>query len=201
MSKGITTKGHFKEHARAHEGRGFSSDFCWKAPRYHTSEHTGKYRFRCQYCNKKVLLRERKRHTARHVASARFADGGTPSSHGWGGYPIQSWMGGTPCPRSGLRGGGVLHPILNRGYPRVSSLGWGGGYPGLPPIPGLDRGLSRSDDRGGTPVLILDGVPPSAEWGTPRPDLVWGTPYLDLGWGPPRPDPGWGTPLPKVWTD
>ena len=49
--------------------------------------------------NKKVLLRERKRHTARRVASARYAGvgypiqswwGGTPSSH-VGGYPIQSW--------------------------------------------------------------------------------------------------------------
>ena len=57
--------------------------------------------------NKKVLLRERKRHTARHAASARYAGwggvphggwvphkvmlGDTPSSHGGRGVPIQSW--------------------------------------------------------------------------------------------------------------
>ena len=35
--------------------------------------------------NKKVLLRERKRHTARHVASARYASLST----------IQTWSGGT----------------------------------------------------------------------------------------------------------
>ena len=58
--------------------------------------------------HKKVLLRERKRHTARHVASACFADlspdggGDTPSSPRWRGTP--------------------------------SSLGWGGGTPGYPPF-------------------------------------------------------------------
>ena len=45
-------------------------------------------------------------HTARRVASARFADGGKlphplldggiPSSLGWGGYLTQSWTGGIP---------------------------------------------------------------------------------------------------------
>ena len=52
--------------------------------------------------NKKVLLRERKRHTARRVASARYADL-SPD----GGYPIQSWTGGTP---SSLGGGGRYPP-------------------------------------------------------------------------------------------
>ena len=43
--------------------------------------------------NKKVLLCERKRHTARCIASARYAD----LSPDGGGYPIQSWTGrGTP---------------------------------------------------------------------------------------------------------
>ena len=46
--------------------------------------------------NKKVLLRERKRHTARCIASTRFADQ-FPDR-----YSIQSWMGG---------GGGVPHPV------------------------------------------------------------------------------------------
>ena len=62
--------------------------------------------------NKKVLLRERKRHTARRVASARYAD---LSSDGEGGMP---------------------HPVLDRGYPipsldrrgTISSPGWEGGY-------------------------------------------------------------------------
>ena len=49
--------------------------------------------------NKKVLLRERKRHTARCVASARYAalsnggGGGTPFSPGGGGYPRYPWPG------------------------------------------------------------------------------------------------------------
>ena len=66
------------------------------------------------YTNKKGLLRERRRHTVRRVASAHYADlspdrevphpvldgggrvphpvlfGGTPSSPGWGSTPIQS---------------------------------------------------------------------------------------------------------------
>ena len=51
--------------------------------------------------NKKVPLRERKRHTTCGVASARYDDlspdggGGTLSSPN-GGYPIQSWTGGYP---------------------------------------------------------------------------------------------------------
>ena len=46
------------------------------------------------YCyNKKVLLRERKRHAARRVVSARNA---ALSPDGEGGYPIKSWMGGIP---------------------------------------------------------------------------------------------------------
>ena len=63
------------------------------------------------YYYKKVLLRERKRHTARRVASARYA--------GWRGrYPIQSWWGG--------------------GYPIQSW--WGRGYLGCTPLPHPDLG-------------------------------------------------------------
>ena len=47
--------------------------------------------------NKKVLLRERKRHTTRRVASDPYAGDG-------GGYPIQSWW-------------GVPHPVMVGGYP------------------------------------------------------------------------------------
>ena len=89
--------------------------------------------------NKKVLLRERKSHTACRVASARFADGG-----GGGQYPLQSCMGeGTP-----------------------SSLGWGGGTPcpdlgwGTPHVRTWDAVHPRPD-LGWVPLVqIWDGVPP-----------------------------------------
>ena len=94
----------------------------------------------------KVLLRERKRHTARHVASARYAalsnggeGGGAPSRPGWGGCTL-----GTPPSRPGM------------GVPPCPDLGWGTpppsrpgmGYPpplsrpgmGYPPYPDLGRG-------------------------------------------------------------
>ena len=61
------------------------------------------------FVNKKVLLRERKRHTARRVASARYADlsrGGTPS-HVRGVPRPMSGRGGTP---SHVRGGGYPVP-------------------------------------------------------------------------------------------
>ena len=50
---------------------------------------------------KKVLLRERKRHTARRVASARFADL-SPDGGGGGGGSDLRW--GTPSPTA--RNGG-----------------------------------------------------------------------------------------------
>ena len=53
--------------------------------------------------NKKVLLRERKRHTAHRVASARYA----ALSHGWGGgtphHPDLVWGGPWVPPPSKLR--------------------------------------------------------------------------------------------------
>ena len=73
--------------------------------------------------NKKVLLRERKRHTARCAASARYADlswtGGCPIQPGEGGvYPIQSqiWTWDGVHPPSGPRTGYPPPPI---------HLGWG----------------------------------------------------------------------------
>ena len=66
--------------------------------------------------NKKVLLRERKRQTAHHVASARYA----ALSNGGGGYPIQSWWGVPQVPppsRPGLGEGGTPTPCPD--------LGWG----------------------------------------------------------------------------
>ena len=138
------------------------------------------------YCNKKVLLRERKRHTTRRVASARFADGGRGIPHAvmvggysiqswWGGYPIQSWWGGTP-----------------------SSHCWGEGYPHHPD---LARGATphHPDLAGGTL-----GTPPLL-------DLGWGTPTIRPGMGYPHqtydgvsPTPSdlrQGTPSHQWWTD
>ena len=102
------------------------------------------------FVNKKVLLCERKRHTACRVASARYADpsgGGTPSQV-WGGT-LSQVQGGYPIP--GL--GGLPHP-----------RSWG--YP----IPGL----------GGYPIPDPWGTPPPSSrpgWGNPPTlDLRWGTP-------------------------
>ena len=113
--------------------------------------------------HKKVLLRERKRHTARHIESARYARGvphpvmvvGYPSSHGggvphplmrisptiqtWpGGYPIQSWWGWVPHPVMMGVGTPSSH---GKGVPQVPSrhpdLGWGTSHhqtwDGVPP--------------------------------------------------------------------
>ena len=124
--------------------------------------------------NKKVLPPERKRHTARRIASTRYAalcnpdlvggvpgvpphhpdlvggypiqiwSGGTPSKPNWGWYPIQTWSGGTPS-RPG------------QGYPIQT---WSGGILGTP-----------------SPSRPVMGYPPDLRWGTPHhPDLGWGTP-------------------------
>ena len=134
------------------------------------------HRFHVNY--KKVLLRERKRHTARRVASARYADL-SPDGGGGGRYRIQSLMGG----------GGVPHPVLDKGC-TPSSPGWGD-----------------------TPHLVLDaGYPIQSQWGVPQVYWSWmeyppvsrmGVPPCpDLGWGSPpppsNPDMGWGTPPPPV---
>ena len=112
--------------------------------------------------NKKVLLHERKRHTARRVASTRCA-----ALSGGGGYPIPGLGGGYPVP--GL--GGYSIPGLG-GVPSPRS----GGYP----IPGL----------GGYPIPGLGGTPgtplprPGMVYPLPGPGMGY-PPYLDLGWVPP----------------
>ena len=114
--------------------------------------------------NKKVFLRERKRHTASRIASARYA----ALSNGWGegGSPdtpapsIQTWSGrGVPSP--------TIHPGQVRGYPRYPSTiqTWSGGTPGNPHNPELGW-----------------GTPPTQTWD-------WVSPHLDLGWGTPPPRP------------
>ena len=147
--------------------------------------------------NKKVLLRESKRHTTCCVASAHCADQSPDRGKGW--YPIPSWTrgGGTPS-RHGQ--GRVPQPVLDRGYP-IQSCMWGTSS-------SLDGGVPQ-----GTPILILDGGTPhqSAGWG---PDLGWGTPHLDLGWDPPpiqtwdevsplasRPGMGYPSPPPRAMVD
>ena len=118
--------------------------------------------------NKKVLLRERKRHTASRIASARYA----ALSNGWGGTP--------PTIHPDLvREGGTLphHPSRpGQGVPQVTPTiqSWDG----VPPYPDLRWGiLPPRPGMGYPPTQTLDGVPP---------------PHLDLGRGtlpPPPPHP------------
>ena len=137
--------------------------------------------------NKKVLLRERKRHTAHRVASARYADlswGGVPRLRsGGGGVPIPC-PGGypVPCPRGvtpsqvqrvpNPMSGGLPHP-RSRGYPIPGP----GGYP----IPG----------PGGTPSHF-QGVPHPRVGGTQGT-----TPSSRPGRGPPHLRPEMGYPPPQ----
>ena len=136
--------------------------------------------------HKKVLLRERKRHTDCGVSSTTW--GGVSR---WGEPPNQvQWRGtwdrvpphwGTPQP--GLVGGryprwGTPSQVQWRRYPR-----WGTPQLGYPP--------ARSN--GGYP-----------RWGTPQQGVPprRGTPQLDLAGVPPlMPGPGWGTPPPTLGVD
>ena len=119
----------------------------------HTTEDIWK-----RFGNKKVLLRKRKRHTTRRVASACYA--GLSPDGGGGGYPIQSWMGGGGSTPSSP-GWGIPHPVL------------GGGTLGYLPVSTWD--------------LTWTGVPPIKTWdrGTPCPDvgMRYPPPHPDLGMG------------------
>ena len=113
--------------------------------------------------DKKVLLCERKRYTARRVASTRYAALSNPDLVGGvSGVPPNHHPDlvrrGVPHP---YQVGGVPHPDLVRGVP--------------PHHP--DLGLGTPPD--------LRWVPPQPGMGYPYPDLRWGTPHLDLGWGTP----------------
>ena len=71
--------------------------------------------------NKKVLLRERKRHTARRVSSApRYAGGGVPGPRSGGGTLSQVRGGVTHPDLQTWSGGGVLGPEM--GYPPPPQL-------------------------------------------------------------------------------
>ena len=102
--------------------------------------------------NKKVLLRERKRHTDRRVASTRYAalpGVGTPTPVGvppppasWMGYPPRPAGWGTPPPASwmGYPPGqldGVPPPASWMGYPPASWMGYPppASWMGTPPRP------------------------------------------------------------------
>ena len=127
--------------------------------------------------NKKVLLHECKRHTARRVASAPYAAlsngagvsiqswlGGTPSQIqvGGRGYSIQSWLGGT-------------HPRFRWGYPIQS---WPveeyfiqsspGGY-SLSPCWGYPIQSLLGVPWGSSPVRPGMGYPCPANGGSPPP--------------------------------
>ena len=114
--------------------------------------------------NKKVLLRERKRHTARRVAvaSACYSGGGEGGTMGT--PPTWTWDGVPPLPGPGM------------GYPPTQT------WDRVPPY--LDLGW-------GTPLPRPEmGYPPYLDlrWGTPYPDLRWGTsplPRLEMGYPPP----------------
>ena len=97
--------------------------------------------------NKKVLLRESKRPTARRAASARYAGGGLYPIQSWWGVPrvpptIKTWLGGTPS----SHGRGVPPPSRpGMGYPPPFKPGMGTPPPsrpemGYPPPPPTDLG-------------------------------------------------------------
>ena len=107
--------------------------------------------------NKKVLLRERKRHTARCVANTPYVvlTGYPPPGGTWSGTPPPpppggTWSGGVPgqvpwgVPRP-PRGYPVRYPPGEGGYPDPP-----GGVPG-PPLGGTRSGTPRGGTRSGTP--------------------------------------------------
>ena len=65
------------------------------------------------FLNKKVLLRERKRHTARRVASPRGGGGGIPTLAGV--VPTLAWAGGVPT----LAGGAGVPTLARVSPPQV----------------------------------------------------------------------------------
>ena len=133
------------------------------APTYYLANFSRKL-----HKNKKVLLRECKRHTARRIASTRYAalSGGVPHPDLVGGDLFHTWSGGTPS-RPG------------QGSPTIQT--WSEGYPIQTWL-----GSTRVPPQR---IQIWDEVPPLPEMGySPSPDLRLGTPH------PHHPDLGWGIP-------
>ena len=138
----------------------FFSAKCWQNS---ASIDAGK-----QNKNKKVLLRERKRHTACRVASARYAGGG--------GVVPRPVMVGVPHP---VMVGGVTHPVMVRGTPSSHGGGgvpptiqtWPGGYPRYPHHSDLARRVPQVPP----PMQTFPGGTP----GTPAPSRPgWGAPQV-----------------------
>ena len=131
--------------------------------------------------NKKVLLRERKRHTGRRVASAHYA----ALPNGWGRgvpHPVLAVVLGYLSPPSRPGQGGT---------PTIQTWLAGGGTPNTPP--------PSRPGRAQVPPTIQtwDGV-------SPHPDQGWGTPHSQTCDGVPLPptDLGQGNSHPpQVWTD
>ena len=147
------------------------------------------YSYHCWniYINKKVLLRERKRHTARRVVS-------TPSVILTGYPPVLTWPRGVPCQGGTLLGGTLLgvpylgtpHPgpgapcqgvpclgVPCRGYPTWVPPAW----PGVPCWEGTLPGYPHPSWPGGYPARggnllggTQPGYPPSRV--PPHPDLA-----------------------------
>ena len=129
--------------------------------------------------NKKVLLRECKRHTACCITSTRYAALSNPDLvGGYHRYWVPPWDG--------------VPPNLGWGTP----LRWGTlqTWDGVPP-PDLGWGTPYLDLGWGTPLPRPGmGNPHRPGMGYLPPDLRWGTPPPDLGWGTPLPRPGMGYP-------
>ena len=139
--------------------------------------------------NKKVLLRERKRHTARHVST-------TPSAVlSWEGVP-HPWIGG---PHPDLAGGGA-YLIPGRGTPSQGtprSLTWPGGGGGEGWEGG--RGWGVPHPWRDTPIQewstpVRSGVPPwegtwDSHWGTPQKGHGASGSIMGWRWGTPPPPP------------
>ena len=156
--------------------------------------------------NKKVLLRERKRHTARHVVSTPSVV--LPGYPPRGGYPVRYPPGGVPgqVPPRGVYlvrypdpPGGVYpvrYPPRGGGYPVRSPPG---GLPGQVPPGGVP---GQVPPPGGYLVRYPDPPPGGAtQSGTPPGGTQSGTP-------PPLPHAFWemlqsimGYGYPPLWTD
>ena len=175
--------------------------------------------------NKKILLRERKRHTTRHVVA--LSPGGEHHHPVTivGSTPIQSWLGGGVhiqswwgVPPSSLNGG-YSHPVpIEAGTPiqawqEVSPSSPNRGYPPSPnggPPSSLDRVYPSNPDERGTPIQSQQVGTPSqvrtegypTNWCTllypwSWPGMGYPHPGPEMGYPPPRPLPEiWGPPPP-----
>ena len=116
--------------------------------------------------HKKVLLRERKRHTAHRIASTRCAGlvgvgGGVAPLLGKGVPPSAGW--GTPLPGKGVPTSAGWGTLPSAGCGAPLSAGWGTPHQldGVPLPPTWEGGTSPVSWMGyPPPPHQLDGVPP-----------------------------------------